>query len=178
MPMTPGLRKLTLAAHLTVSVGWIGAVAAYLALDLLVALGRDPQVLVSGYVGMDRIMRYVIVPLAIASLLTGILISVGTTWGLFRHYWVVISLTMTTFAAVVVLREMRVVGSLAEVATDPGTSVQALEALGGTLVHSVGGMVVLLVVLVLNVFKPRGMTRFGHRAARRERGRTGRGAGI
>jgi hypothetical protein len=36
-----------------------------------------------------------------------------------------------------------------------------LRALGSTLVHSVGGTVVLLVILVLNVYKPRGMTRYG-----------------
>lgn len=32
--MTPGLRKFVLAVHLTVSVGWIGAVVAYLAVGV------------------------------------------------------------------------------------------------------------------------------------------------
>lgn len=38
-----------------------------------------------------------------------------------------------------------------------------LSALGSTLIHSVGGPAVLLVILVLNVYKPRGMTRYGWR---------------
>ena len=44
-----------------------------------------------------------------------------------------------------------------------------LRALGSTLVHSVGGTVVLLVILVLNVCKPRGMTRYGWRKQQEER---------
>jgi len=38
-----------------------------------------------------------------------------------------------------------------------------LDALGGDLAHPAIGLVVLLVVQVLNVYKPRGMTRYGCR---------------
>ena len=84
-------RKLALAVHLIVSVGWIGAVAAYLALDLTAATSQNVDSVRAAYIGMDLIARTVIVPLAIASLVTGIIMAVGTTWGLFRHYWVVLS---------------------------------------------------------------------------------------
>jgi hypothetical protein len=52
---------------------------------------------------------------------------------------------------------------LADRAADPTTSSDDLRTLGSTLVHSDGGTVVLLVILVLNVYKPRGMTRYGWR---------------
>jgi hypothetical protein len=167
--MSPGLRKFALAAHLTLSVGWIGAVAAYLALDVSTATSQDVQVLRAAYLGMESIARYIIVPLAFASLVTGLVMSVGTMWGLLRHYWVLISLLLTIIATAVLLVETQVISSLADMAADPTTSSDELRAMGSTLVHSVGGTVVLLVVLVLNVYKPQGMTRYGLRKQREQR---------
>jgi hypothetical protein len=164
--MPPAFRKFVLALHLTVSIGWIGAVAAYIAFDVVAAVGSDEQSLRSAFLAMDRIARYVIVPLALASLLTGVIVSLGTKWGLFRHYWVVISLLMTVFAVVILVVETRTIGHLADIAADPATSGDELRALGNTLVHSVGGTLVLLVVLVLNIYKPRGVTRYGQRKER------------
>src|SRR6266542_6485089 len=96
--MPPRLRKFALAAHLTLSVGWIGAVAAYIALDVAAFTSQDAQRLRAAYLAMDLIARDVIVPLAIASLLTGLVMAVGTRWGLIRHYWVLISLLATNDA--------------------------------------------------------------------------------
>ena len=163
MTMTPRLRKFALAAHVTSSVGWVGAVAGYIALDVAAATSQDAQTLRSAYLAMEWIAWYVIVPLALASLLTGLIMSVGTKWGLFRHYWVLISLLLTVVATVVLLVETQTISYFADIAADPTTSGDDLRALGNTLVHSVGGTVVLLVILVLNVYKPRGMTRYGWR---------------
>ena len=169
MIMTPRLRKFALAAHLTCSVGWIGAVAGYIALDVAAATSQDAQTLRTAYLAMELIARYVIVPLALASLLTGLLMSLGTKWGLFRHYWVLISLLLTIIVTLVLLVETQTIGYFADMAADPTTSGDDLRALGSTLVHSVGGTVVLLVILALNVYKPRGMTRYGWRKQQKER---------
>ena len=163
MIMAPRLHKFALAAHITSSVGWIGAVAGYIALDVAAATGRDTQTLRAAYLTMEWIAWYVIVPLALASLLTGLVMSLGTKWGFFRHYWVLISLLLTIIATCVLLVETQTIGYFADIAADPRTSGDDLRALGSTLVHSVGGTVVLLVILVLNVYKPRGMTRYGWR---------------
>src|SRR5919106_1517736 len=169
MNMKPRLRKFALAAHITLAVGWIGAVAGYIALDVTAATNQDAQTLRAAYLAMELIAWYVIVPLALASLLTGLVMSLGTKWGLFRHYWVLISLLLTIFATVVLLTETRTVGYFADRAADPTASGDELRALGGTLVHSVGGTVVLLVILVLNVYKPRGLTPYGWRKQEEER---------
>jgi len=169
MTMPPRLRKFALAAHLAVSVGWIGAVAAYMALDVAVATSQDVQTLRAAYLGMEVIARSVIVPLAFTSLLTGLVMSLGTKWGLFRHYWVLISLLLTIVATVVLLVETQTISSFAAMAADPTTSSGDLRALGSTLVHSVGGTVVLLVILVLNLSKPQGMTRYGWRKQHEQR---------
>ena len=167
--MSPVLRKFALAVHLTVSVGWIGAVAGYIALDVTTATSADAPTLRAAYMGMGLIARRIIVPLALASLLTGLIVSLGTKWGLFRHYWVLISLVLTTVATVVLLAETRVISSYAAMAADPATSSDDLRAMGTTLGHSIGGTVVLVVVLVLNVYKPRGMTRYGWRKEEQRR---------
>jgi hypothetical protein len=175
MIMTPRLRKFALAVHITLAVGWIGAVAGYIALDVAAATSWDAQTLRAAYLAMELIAWYVIVPLALASLLTGLVMALGTKWGLFRHYWVLISLLLTIIATVVLLVETQTISYFADIAADPTTSSDDLRALGSTLVHSVGGTVVLLVILVLNVYKPRGMTRYGWRKQHEERRNTGSG---
>jgi hypothetical protein len=167
--MSPRLRKLTLTVHITLSVGWIGAIAAYMALDIAATIGHDARMLRAAYLAMDSIVRYVIIPLALVSLLTGIVVALGTRWGLFRHYWVVVSLLLTTIATVVLLIEAGTISHYAVIAADPATSGEDLRALPGTLVHSVGGMLVLLAVLVLNTYKPRGLTRYGWRKEEQRR---------
>jgi hypothetical protein len=99
--MTPSLRKLVLTAHITVSVGWLGAVIAFLALAIAGLTSRDAQMVRTSYAAMELTARFVIVPLAFASLLTGLIESLGTPWGLFRNYWVLAKLLLTTFATIV-----------------------------------------------------------------------------
>lgn len=166
--LPPSLRKAVLAVHLTASVGWIGAVAAYLALDLAAATDADAATLRAAYFGMGLIAGSVIVPLAIATLVTGVVVSLGTKWGLVRHWWVLVSLTLTVFATVVLVVETSTIRASAAVAADPAASDAELRALGGTLVHSIGGSAV-LVVLVLNVYKPAGLTPYGWRKQQEER---------
>jgi hypothetical protein len=160
MTMGPRLRKLGLTVHVATSVGWLGAIAAYLALNAVALRGEDVQAVRAAYLMMEPVAWYAVVPLAIASLVTGIAQSLGTSWGLFRHYWVLISLAITALATLVLLLHMRDISHLAYLAADPATDPIAL---GGDLVHAAGGLVVLLVPLVLNIVKPRGLTRHGQR---------------
>ncbi len=169
MTLTPGLRKFALTAHITVSVGWLGAVVAYLALDVAALTNQDALTLRASYIGMDFIIWWAIVPLAFASLLTGLIVSLGTPWGLFRHYWVMFKLLLTILATVVLLNETQTISYMASVAADMTTSSDDLRALGSTLVHSVGGLVVLLLIMILSVYKPRGVTRYGWRKQQEER---------
>jgi hypothetical protein len=171
MTMPPAIRKLALAAHLTCSVGWLGAVVGYLVLDLTVATSYDPQFVRAAWVAMGLLVAWAIVPLAIASLATGLLMALGTRWGLFRHWWVLISLLLTIVATLVLLEESGVVNRIAAIAADPTTSAADLLALPPTLPHSVGGLAVLLLVQVLNVYKPQGLTPYGWRKQQQERQR-------
>lgn len=167
--MPQRVRKAALTTHITVSVGWVGAVVAYLALDVTTVVSRDAQSSRAAYLAMEVIAWNVIVPLALATLLTGLVMGLGTRWGLCRHYWVAISLVLTVFAVGVLLVETQTISRLATVAADPTTSDTELRALPSTLLHSGLGLVVLLVVLVLNVYKPQGLTPYGWRKLQEQR---------
>lgn len=168
--MPPTLRKAMLAVHLTASVGWIGGAIAYLTLGVGAILAADVPVIRSAWIAMDIVGWYAIVPMAVASWLTGLVMALGTAWGLFRHYWVVISLTLTSIALIVLLLHMPGVRTAAEFAR--AASGPELAALGGDLSHPAIGLILLLVVQVLNIYKPRGLTRYGRRRQRQQRGAT------
>jgi hypothetical protein len=71
--MTSALRKLTLTAHVVVSVGWIGAVTAFLALSVAGLTSQNPETVWGAYTSMDLIGRFVIIPMCFAALATGII---------------------------------------------------------------------------------------------------------
>jgi hypothetical protein len=165
--MTPGVRKFALTVHLTCSVGWIGAVLAYLALGVAAVTSPDTQTVRSAWTAMEVTGWWAIVPLAIASLLTGLVMSLGTHWGLFRHYWVLISLALTILCTVVLVLHMPTVSSMARFAQTVDDA--ELRALGGDLFHPSVGLLVLLAIAVLNVYKPVGVTPYGWRKQREQR---------
>lgn len=166
--MTPRLRKFTLMAHITASLGWIGAVAAFIVLDVTTVFNDDAQVLRASYIGMDLITTWAIVPLAFAAFVTGIIMSLGTKWGLFRHYWVIVTLVLTVAATTVLLVQLSGIAYRADMAADPVTTDAELQAMGNMMLHSIGGTVVLLVITALNVYKPRGLTPYGWRKQQEE----------
>lgn len=168
--MTPSIRKLLLTAHITLSVGWFGAVAAFLALAIVGLTSRDAEMVRIAYAAMELTARFVIVPLAFASLLSGIVQSIATPWGLFRHYWVLVKLLLTTFATIVLLAKMPLIGYAARRAAETTSSSVDLHTVGIQLaVHATGGMLVLLVITALSVYKSWGLTRYGQRKQQERR---------
>jgi hypothetical protein len=161
MTMTPGLRKFVLTAHVASSVGWLGAVVAYLALAVAALTNQDAQTVRAAWIAMGLTGRFVIVPLSLASLLIGLIQSLSTPWGLFRHYWVLVKFLLTVFATVILLLHMPTVSYFASVAVE--TDNANLDGLWGELLHAGGGLLVLLVNTTLSVYKPGGMTRYGRR---------------
>ena len=164
------IRKLSLTSHIASSLGWLGAALAYIALAITAITTDEVEVVRSAYPGMEIIGWYVIVPLCLAALVTGVLHALGTEWGLFRHYWIAVKLLLVVLASVVLLAHMPAVSRMAEAATE-------LVEVGGDLgaprmmfvVHAVGGVVVLVGVTVISMFKPWGRTAYGRRVSSAER---------
>jgi hypothetical protein len=164
MIMSPSLRKVALTAHITSSIGWFGAVAAFLVLAIAGLFSQDRELVRAAYLMMGLTTWLVIVPLALVSGFTGVVSSLGTKWGLFRYYWVLLKLVITLLATIVLLIHTQPIDLLASVAAK--TAVLSADLQGAQLdivIASSASIVVLLVLTVLSVYKPRGMTRYGQR---------------
>ena len=171
MILPAGLRKLALTAHVTASVGWLGAVVAFLGLAIVGLTSEHPATVRGVYLVMEPVAWFVLVPLALASLLTGIVQSLGTAWGLFRHYWVVFKVLIAVIATAVLLIYLRTFRTMAAMAAAPGTDLDVVRN-ASPLLHAVLALLVLLVATVLAVYKPPGLTRYGWRKQREERSRS------
>jgi len=152
--MTPSLRKFTLTAHVTSSVGWLGAVVAFLAHAFIGLTSVDAQTVRGVYLVMEPAAWSVLVPLAFASLFTGIVQGLSTTWGLFRHYWVVFKLLITAFATTILLIYMKTFALMADVAADSSGDLSVVRN-ASPVVHAALAVIILLVAAILSVYKPR-----------------------
>jgi hypothetical protein len=166
MPLTPQLRKLALTAHVTTSVGWLGAVLAFLALGVAGLTSQNPQTVQGAYLVMELTGWAILVPLSLASLLTGLVCSLGSTWGLFRHYWVLFKLAINVVATTVLVLYMQTLAYLADVSAH--TTTFSPGEVGGLrspspMLHAAAALLLLLVATTLAIYKPRGMTRYGQR---------------
>jgi len=167
--MTPGLRKFALTTHVTSSVGWIGAVGAFLALAVAGLGSQDAQIVRAAYLAMHLTTWFVIVPLSLAALLTGIVQSLGTSWGLFRHYWIVTKLLLTFLATIILLIHTQPIDRVAAVASQTTLGFGDLRQVRIQLVgDACAALFVLLVTTTLSVYKPWGMTSYGLRKQNEE----------
>ena len=160
MTFSPPIRKAVLTAHVLSSVGWLGAVATTLGLSVT-ALASDDRALVSAcYLALQATARYLLVPLSLASLASGIVQSLGTRWGLLRHWWVIFKLGINIIASAVLIMYLETLDYLGQRATGSGLSADALRS-PSPVIHSAGALLLLIAATVLSVYKPKGLTRRG-----------------
>jgi len=153
---------MALTAHVVSSIGWIGAVAAFLALAVASLTRRDVFVIRAAYLAMGFTAWFAILPFALGSLLSGLVSSLGTGWGLVRHYWVLVKLLITVLITALLLVHMRPIDLLASAAAQTIVMSSHLDGLRvQMLAYAIGTLLVLLVLTVLSVYKPQGMTQYG-----------------
>ena len=166
--MTARWRRFALTAHVTCSVGWLGAIGVFLALAVIGLVSPQPQTVRGVYLVMEPAAWSVLVPLAFASLLTGLVQSLGTSWGLARHYWVLAKLLINIVTTVVLLLYLPTFAAMAAVAAEPGADLAAVRN-PSPVIHAGAATVLLLLATALSLYKPRGMTRYGWRRRQQER---------
>jgi len=161
--MTSSIRKLGLTVHIIVSVGWVGAVAAFLLLSLT-ALTSNGSTSRAAYLAMDIVGRGALLPLSVGALTSGIVQSLGTKWGLFKHYWVLVKLVLTVFATgALFLHQFTAVAEAARLASDAAATFPTLplQQIGLQLRADAGlALLVLLTITAIAVYKPWGLV--GH----------------
>lgn len=159
--MTPRLSKLVLTSHITFSVGWLGAVAVFLALAITGLTNQDVQLARAAYLTMELIGWFVLIPLCFASLSTGIVQALGTKWGLFKHYWIVVKLFLTIAATIILLLHMQPISYLSGVAAEASFSNTQVRGLRIQLIADAGAAILLLLATTtISVYKPWGKIQF------------------
>lgn len=160
MLMAAPVRRLALTAHVTTSVGWMGAVACFLALAVAGLTSAQPLEVQAAYVAMELVCWAVIVPLSLLSPATGIAQSLWTPWGLVKHYWVLVKLLVTLPCTAILLLHMLPTTRLAAAAAAGQLDGTAMQDLRVQLVADAAVAIVALpFTTVLAVYKPRGLTR-------------------
>jgi hypothetical protein len=162
--MTPGLRKFVLTAHVTFSVGWLGSVVSFLVLAVIGLMSTEDQIVRAAYVAMELITWFVIVPLAVASLVSGLVQSLGTNWGLFRHHWIIAKFLITIVATILLMVHTRPIGILAGASKEVLIPISDYRGLQIQLIgDAIAAIVLLLAATTLSVYKPFGLTAYGRR---------------
>jgi hypothetical protein len=95
----PRWRTALLTVHIVASVGAIGAALVLLAFGIAGLRGADPRTV---YPAAHLVERWVIAPLAVLALGTGLVQALLSRFGLVRYWWVAIKLTITSALAAVV----------------------------------------------------------------------------
>ncbi len=100
--MSRRYRKLILTLHVGTSVGWLGAAIAMTVLLVTALLTQNPDLRHSAFTFMHIYDLAIMIPLGYLALLSGVLLSARTNWGLLKHWWIVTKLVLTV--AVLVTR--------------------------------------------------------------------------
>lgn len=170
MTLTPSLRKLVFTVHVVTSVGWAGALAVFLAHAVAARSSQDMQVVRAACLAMGIAAWFVLLPLSLGSLASGLLQALGTAWGLFRHYWVLAKLLLTALATGVLLLKLAPIDMLAAAAAETTFALADATLLRTSLLaHATAGLLLLLAITALAVYKPGGMTAYGTRRSREQR---------
>ena len=154
-------RKFILATHVMFSVGWFGAVATFVVLNIVGVNSSDSKIISSSYIAMNLIAWYIILPFCIASFLTGLIQAIFTQWGLFKHYWIIVKLVLTTGCTLLLIVHMQSISEGALLASSAELPFVALKALGTTLFFkAVAALIVLSFIITISIYKPWGKVSF------------------
>jgi hypothetical protein len=136
-----------LTVHLVTGVGAIGAALVLLALGIAGVRGADPRTV---YPAAHLVEAWVIAPLAVLALSTGLALALLSRWGLVRYWWVAIKLAITAVLTAVVFLVLE--PSLA--ATAAAESLTDAQRIRVALFPS-AALALLVVNVVLGLAKPR-----------------------
>jgi len=156
LPRVPRLpkrvRSSLLTVHVAASAGWLGLDGALVVLEIIGLNSADPALRTGISVAMAAIACWVLIPLVFASLSTGLILGLGTSWGLARHWWLVAKSVIAAVLAAtgVVLMLPR----LSQLLAGEGEPIQLR-----TLALRSVALVLLLLATGISVVKPWGKTR-------------------
>ena len=171
--VSPPVYKLLLAAHIMVSGTWLGVVVAKLALGLAAVATDEPAASGALFAAMQAV-NPAFPPATVGTIVTGVLLSLGTKWGLLRHYWIATKLVLAVGVIATAVRigdqlVQRTIAAPSGPAADGGTILGIPMAPALLISLSAAHALMLGAATVISVYKPWGKTWFGRRQTARSR---------
>lgn len=165
--MPPRTSKAVLTTHVAFSIGWLGAVAVFLALAIT-GLNSDNLLLARACLLAMKISAwFVIVPFCLTALATGIIQAAWTKWGLFRYYWIVVKLFLTLGSTLLLLLHLQPINDLANAASQPTFSNTEHSSHIINLIAKAGAAIlVLFFITTISIYKPWGKIQVKEGAAK------------
>ncbi|MDT9692004.1 DUF2269 domain-containing protein [Streptomyces sp. P9(2023)] len=147
-------RRALLVVHVAVSVAWLGLSVGLLTLGITAYTTGDPSLTEAAYRAMKVFADWLLAPVAVVTLVSGLALSLGTPWGLARHRWVWIKFWITLATAAATVFALRPEIAHAAAAGVPDSSLVAAPVVSTT---------AYLFMTAISVLKPWGLTRRGRR---------------
>ena len=172
--MPPTVRKTMVVVHVVTSVSWLALMLCLLTLGGEALATDDADTLRTAYRAMALLGDALVLPLSLLSLLSGLVLALGTPWGLFRYRWVSTKFWLTLVAAAASIFQLtaRLHEAARVVAQHPAGPISAMH-LGfmryNLVIIPVIALAVYLANVVLSVFKPWGRRRTTTETDRRGR---------
>ncbi|GGX78779.1 DUF2269 family protein [Streptomyces fructofermentans] len=160
MKLSRPVRRATLAVHAVASAGWLGLTLGLLALGITATTTGSAGTVEASVRAMKLFADWLLLPLAFLTLLSGLLLALGTPWGLARHRWVHTKfwLTLATITATVLALRPGVADAVTAVSAG-GPLPDPADVLAGPVVS----LSAYLFMTVISILKPWGLTRRGQR---------------
>ncbi|MEU9118664.1 DUF2269 domain-containing protein [Streptomyces sp. NPDC048506] len=153
------VRRALLVVHVAVSVSWLGLTLGLLTLSITGYTTGSPGMAAVAYRAMKIFSDWLVLPLALVTLVSGLVLSLGTPWGLARHRWVYTKFWLTVVTVLLSVLALR-----------PGIDDLAAEAATGAPAPDINLLVApsvatatYLFLTAISVLKPWGLTRRGRR---------------
>ncbi|MFB9515525.1 hypothetical protein [Streptomyces purpureus] len=153
-PIQRPVRRALLVVHVAVSVSWLGLTLGLLTLGTTAYTTRDSSLTEAAYRAMKVFGDWLLAPVALTTLVSGLVLALGTPWGLARHRWVWIKFWLTVITAGATIFSLRPEIDRAAAAGVPDSSLLAAPSVATA---------AYLFMTAISVLKPWGLTRRGRR---------------
>jgi hypothetical protein len=157
--LAPAARKAVMVLHAICGISWMGVDIAVFVLLVTARTTNDPALVISGFNAIRMIVPIAVPPLSLGILLTGLILGLGTRWGLLRYWWVLLKLMLSLIMTVLVFVSLVPgVNSIAVLSTTT-MSADAVRASLGSLPDQlmfppIVSFLMLGIAAILSIFKP------------------------
>ncbi|MGP3999983.1 DUF2269 domain-containing protein [Streptomyces sp. 8N706] len=162
MQLSRPARRATLVVHVCASVGWLGLTTGLLVLGITAVGTGSAATAEAAYRSMKIFGDWLVVPVSLLSLVSGVVLALGTPWGLARHRWVLTKFWITLAAVIASIVALRSHIDDAAAAVAAGLPVGATAT--DLVVAPSVATAAYLFATAISVLKPWGLTRRGQRA--------------